>query len=133
MSVLDKPAAPLPPPPATRVAAHLRQTTRDTFHQLAQVFNQGAKQFWKNPRATPAEIAAALGPQAVEVFQLHGKIGALLAQVKPESIAEGVAVVGQFTYNEDGTVTVLENPPPIPVDPAPELDVPFETPEQLVE
>jgi len=38
---------------------------------------------------------------------LHGKLGALLASVKPEAVADGVSVVGQFTMNEDGTVTIL--------------------------
>ncbi len=128
MSVLDNPA-PQPLSQAQRVASQLKTTTRTTFQQLAQVFNQGARQFWANPAATPAEIAAALGPQAVEVFQLHGKIGALLADVKPESIALGMAVVGQFTYNEDGTVTVITPEPEVSSE-AP--NTPFETPEQSV-
>lgn len=120
MSVLDNPTPPPPVPHAVRVANQLKQTTRQTFNQLVQVFNQGAKQFWSNPHATPAEIAAALGPQGAEVFQLHGKIGQLLAQVKPESIAPGMAVVGEFTYNEDGTLTVIEPPAPEPTPPAPQ-------------
>lgn len=117
MSVLDTPSA-QPVPPAERIASQLKTTTRNTYQQLVQAFNQGARLFWSNPVATPEEIAAALGPQAVEVFQLHGKIGQLLAQVKPEAIAPGMAVVGEFTYNEDGTVTVIP-PPPAP-DPAPQ-------------
>jgi hypothetical protein len=78
------------------------------FQQLTSVYNDGARNFWANPRATPQEIAEALGDRAAEVFQLHGKIGALLASVKPESIEPGMSVVGQFTVNQDGTVTVPE-------------------------
>lgn len=96
--------------PAERVAQQLKQQARMTYQQLVQVFNQGAQTFWKNPRVKPSEITAALGTDAKEVFELHGKIGALLATVNPEAIAAGAAVVGEFSYNADGTVTVVDPP-----------------------
>lgn len=117
MSVLDNPIPQPPVPPAVRAAGQLKVTTRQTYNRLVEAFNQGAAMFWQNPTATPAEIAAALGPQAVEIFQLHGMIGQLLAQVKPEAIAPGLAAVGEFTYNEDGSVTIVE-PPEVPANPA---------------
>jgi hypothetical protein len=95
--------------PAVRVANQIKQQARMTFQQLVQAFNQGAKSFWSNPQVPAAEIAAALGADAKEVFELHGKIGALLATVKPEAIQPGISVVGQFTYNEDGTVTITDS------------------------
>jgi hypothetical protein len=110
MSILNPQPAPQIEP-AVRVANQLKQTTRQTFQQLVNVFNQGAHSFWKNPRATPSEIAAALGADAKEVFELHGKIGALLAGVKSDAIAPGMAAVGDFTYNADGTVTVMAPAP----------------------
>lgn len=113
MGVLDNPQVP-EVAPAARVANQLKQQTRMTYQQLVQAFNQGAQSFWKNPRVKPSEVAAALGADAKEVFELHGKIGALLATVSPEAIASGAAVVGQFSYNNDGTVTVVD-----PVEPAP--------------
>lgn len=106
MSILNQPSVP-EVDPAVRAANMLKNQTRQTFQQMVMAFNQGANNFWKNPRATPAEIAAALGSDAKEVFELHAKLGALLASVKPEAIAEGSGVVGQFTINEDGTVTIL--------------------------
>lgn len=114
MGVLDDPLVP-EVPVADRVAQQLKQQVRMTYQQLVQVFNQGAQSFWKNPRATPSEIAAALGTDAKEVFELHGKIGALLASLKPEAIAAGAAVVGEFSYNANGTVTVVDPAPPAPV------------------
>jgi hypothetical protein len=75
--------------------------------------------------ATPEEIAEELGTDAKEVFYLHARLGELIALVKPEAIAEGLGVVGDFTMNEDGTVTVLPPPEPEPVpepDPTPEPD-----------
>lgn len=92
--------------PAVRVANQIKQQARMTFQQLVQAFNQGAQSFWSNPQVPAGDIAAALGADAKEVFELHGKIGALLATVKPEAIQPGLSVVGQFTYNEDGTVTI---------------------------
>lgn len=106
MSILNGPSVP-EVDPAVRAANMLKNQTRQTFQQMVMAFNQGANNFWKNPRSTPAEIAAALGSDAKEVFELHAKLGALLASVKPEAIAEGSGVVGQFTINEDGTVTIL--------------------------
>lgn len=111
MGVLDNPSVP-EISAAQRAAMQIKQQARVTFQQLVQVFNQGAHAFWRNPQAKPSEISAALGADAKEVFELHGKIGALLGSVKPESIASGMAVVGQFTYNTNGTVTVVDPPAP---------------------
>lgn len=113
MGVLDNPSTP-EVPVADRVASQLKQQARMTFQQLVQVFNQGAQAFWKNPRVKPSEIAAALGTDAKEVFELHGKIGALLASVKPDAIAAGASVVGEFSYNANGTVTVVDPAPAAP-------------------
>ena len=105
MSILNNPQVP-EVDPAVRVANQIKQQARSTFQNLVQVFNQGAQSFWSNPRATPAQIAAALGTDATEVFQLHGKIGALLAEIKPEAIQPGLSLVGQYSYNQDGSVTI---------------------------
>jgi hypothetical protein len=105
MSVLNNPEVP-EVAPADRAARQIRQQARATFQQLASTFNQTSRQFWSNPQATPAEIAAALGTDAAEVFALHGRLGAMLTAVRPEAIAEGVALVGQFSINADGTVTI---------------------------
>lgn len=123
MSVLNPPSVE-PVPPGQVVAERIKQQARQTFQQLTMAFNQGARAFWKNNDATPEQIAEALGTNAVEVFQLHGKIGALLASVRPAAIAPGLAMVGTFTYNDDGTVTITGHaadptPPSAPA-PAPE-------------
>lgn len=106
MSILNQPSVP-EVDPAVRAANMLKNQTRQTFQQMVMAFNQGSNNFWKNPRVTPQQIATALGTDAKEVFELHGKLGALLASVKPEAVADGASVVGQFTINEDGTVTIL--------------------------
>lgn len=94
-------------PPASLAANRLKNLTRQTYQQMVQAFNQGAQIFWANHMgASPAEIASELGTDAKEIFELHAKLGALIDSVKPEAITEGISVVGQFTMNEDGTVTV---------------------------
>lgn len=104
MSVLDQ-------APAAAIADAIRRDARDTFGLLQRIFTNGARTFWANPAATPQEIAAALGTSGVELFQLHWRIGELLASIRPEAIADGMAVVGAYTLNEDGTVTVVEQEP----------------------
>lgn len=105
MSVLDNNSQPQLSA-AEKVARQLKAETRQAFANMVKAFNNGAKSFWTNNRATPAEIAATLGSDAKEIFELHGKLGALIASIKPEAINEGSSVVGSFTTNEDGSVTI---------------------------
>jgi hypothetical protein len=107
MSFLLQPGAGNQSPPE-QIAARIKGDAKTLYRYMVASFVNGAKDFWTNSVATPAEIAEALGPDAVEVFSLHAKLGALLAEVNPAAIAAGAAVVGEFEYNEDGTVTVIE-------------------------
>ena len=106
MSILGQPSVP-EVDPAVRVANMIKNQTRQAFRQMLMAFNRGSNNFWKNPVVTPQQIATALGTDAKEVFEIHFKIRDLLASVKPEAIEQGDSVVGQFTLNEDGTVTIL--------------------------
>ena len=93
-------------PESKRVAKDLIFTTRRTYQSMVHAFNQGSRTFWG---ASPEVQQAALdfmGTNAAEVFQLHGKLGALIAEINPDDIQEGLSIVGAFTYNEDGTVTL---------------------------
>ena len=111
MSILDNnPQNPVDK--AFRVASNIKGTTRQTFQMMTNAFNAGSKNFWNNLQATPVEIAAALGTDAREVFELHYALGQLIDSIKPDSIQEGWDVIGQFTMNEDGTVTIGESVPP---------------------
>jgi hypothetical protein len=93
---------------SNQVANRIKNQTRQTFQIMVNAFNEGSKIFWQNPRGlTPTQIAEALGTDAREVFELHYALGLLINSIKPESIQEGWAAIGQFTMNEDGTVTVI--------------------------
>lgn len=89
------------------IANTLKIATVQTFQMMVNSFNSGAKTFWDNPQASPPEIAQELGTDAKEVFQLHYMLGQLIGSVKPEAISEGWSLVGQFTMNDDGTVTIF--------------------------
>lgn len=104
MSLLD----PLPQraPTPCMVSGQLKAQARGVHNMLVRTFNDGAKNFWANPNFTPEQIAECLGTDGRELFQLHAKIGALLAEVDPTAIAEGAAVVGEFVYSDDGHVII---------------------------
>ena len=95
-------------PSAEKTSKQIISQAKSTYNQLVSVFNNGSKMFWRNPNATPSEIASALGSDAAEIFNLHSKIGNLLLEINPNAIQEGLSVVGNFTINDNGTVTILE-------------------------
>jgi hypothetical protein len=111
MSILDNNNNSASVVPSAQIAANrLKMLTRQTYQQMVQAFNQGAKIFWQNPNGIiPADIAAELGNDAKEVFELHYKLGQLISSVKPEAIADGASLVGNFTMNDDGTVTINQS------------------------
>jgi hypothetical protein len=114
MSILDRNDVSNPVPPARIAANRLINMTKHTYQQMVNSFNGGAQVFWQNSMgAAPEDIAAELGTDAREVFELHYKLGQLIATVKPEAIAQGAAMVGNFTMNEDGTVTVIVPEPEV--------------------
>ena len=97
---------------ADQVSNRIKNQTKQTFQNMVNSFNEGSKTFWQNPRGlTPTQIAEALGTDAKEVFELHYALGQLIDSIKPDSIQEGWAAIGQFTMNEDGTVTILNTEP----------------------
>ena len=93
---------------AELIANNIKGSAKNLFQMMVNNFNHGSKNFWNNPQATPTQIATALGTDAKEVFELHYALGQLINSIKPESIQEGWDVIGQFTMNEDGTVTIIE-------------------------
>jgi hypothetical protein len=91
-----------------QVANRIKNQTKQTFQNMVNAFNNGSQTFWNNPQATPTQIATALGTDAKEVFELHYALGQLINSIKPESIQQGWAAIGQFTMNENGTVTIFD-------------------------
>jgi hypothetical protein len=103
---LDFAPKPTPTQPS-EIADALRTQATNIYNNMVSVFNRGSKMFWDNPNATPEQIAASLGTDAKQLFELHYKLGQLISSVDPLAIYAGSSVIGQFTMNEDGTVTVI--------------------------
>jgi DNA-directed RNA polymerase specialized sigma subunit len=92
---------------AQMAARRLIKISRNTYNQMVRAFNLGSKIFWENNKdADPQSIASYLGTNAAEVFQLHHKLGTLISEINPSDIEKGLGRVGNFTVNEDGTVSV---------------------------
>ena len=110
MSILDD--TPQPPSPAEQAATQLKTHLRQTYRYIVASFTEGSQLFWANPQgAEPADIAASLGTDAREIFNLHWQLGQFISSVRPEAVQPGLSLVGNFVINEDGSVTVL---PPSP-------------------
>jgi hypothetical protein len=97
----------VPPNTPEQISEALKLQAKNIYSNMVNVFNRGSKMFWDNPNATPEQIAASLGSDAKQLFQLHYQLGQLISSVNPTDIATGSSVIGQFTMNEDGTVTIL--------------------------
>ena len=95
--------------PAEIAAKRLINMTKQIYNQMVQTYNQGTQIFWKNNNASASEVSTKLGNNAKEIFELHYKLGQLLSTIKPEDIASANALIGNFTMNDDGTVTVVES------------------------
>lgn len=113
MSILDA-TQPSNPNYAELAANNLKTSAKNTFLMMKNAFNAGSINFWNNPRATPQEIAEKLGTDAREIFQLHYALGQLINSIKPEAIELGLSKIGQFTINEDGSVSIIVTTTPEP-------------------
>ena len=91
------------PTESKRHAQDLIRMTRDTYDSMVRTFNEGALLFWNNDSEA---INTELGIQASGLFYLHARLGETIALIDPSSIAQGLSVVGVFTQNEDGTITL---------------------------
>jgi hypothetical protein len=111
MSILDNNPNPQLTP-AQICARNIKGSTKQTFQMIVNSFNFGTKNFWNNPRSTPSEIAQELGTDAKEIFELHYALGQFINSIKPGIINDSLSLIGQFTMNEDGTVTIIETVSP---------------------
>jgi len=98
------------PSPAEVAAQKLIQITKHTYQEMVNAFNQGAEIFWNNSMgASSIEIADKLGTNAKEIFELHYKLGQLLSSIDNSTIVDASSLIGTFTMNEDGTVTIIKS------------------------
>lgn len=108
MSLIDNLTNPVEDPSAEkRAAQRLIEMTKFTYEEMVRTFNEGSKLFWDNDEGISASgINAELGANASGVFYMHARLGDTIALIDPSAITDGLSVVGSFTQNEDGTVTL---------------------------
>lgn len=85
----------------------LKADAKKSFEQLHFTIKRATERFWKNPNYTPQEMALAAGTDAKELFELHSMIVSVLENANPGSCNDIISMVGDYTVNPDGTVTIL--------------------------
>jgi len=104
MSILDEQIEQTSP--SQQIKRRIAMSTKTSYERMVRDFNQGVSMVWEHPSLTPQEVCDALSTNAAEVFQLHGALGTLIANFKPEAVSDSMAKIGEFTSNPDGTVTI---------------------------
>lgn len=117
MSILD--SRPNFNPPIELIVAKLKKRAYNQFRSLIDEYETGLRDFWRNKYYTPQELCDALGPEASELFILHGTIKHVILSVKPEQTLTSVDDYGAFIVNQDGTITITSDVPLVP-EPSPE-------------
>ena len=100
--------------PAQLAAQQIIQIAKQQYQQLSRSGLQGYNLIWNNRNADPEDVVAALGTNALAVFQLAQLnmetvvTAAELGGVTPPSIP---SVPSNYTinFNEDGSATVVYN------------------------
>jgi hypothetical protein len=93
--------------PAAIVAQQMANDAKSTFDLLMVKYTNGLNTLWRNKRASPQDICDALDTDAVELFTLHGSLGAVLNATAPAGVAvPSIADYGTYTANVDGTITI---------------------------
>lgn len=94
--------------PAQETLLGMQQLNHETLHDLASRTKRAFDLFWRNDRATPQEIAAALGTNAATVFDAHAAtVQFLLARDSTLLSPEDYTPPLPYQWNPDGSMTLL--------------------------
>lgn len=92
---------------AKMVADSLISEAVGLYNHMNDIYTNGTHKFWKHPSLTPQQIANGLENKGKELFLLHYQLGQLLNSINPGSVDNVNSVIGSFTMNDDGTVSIL--------------------------
>jgi hypothetical protein len=97
----------LPPSdPAAAAAGQIIQSANFLWNLLTQRYVAAYNVLWNNPRATPQQVVAALGTQAVLIFTRSAELAAFLAGAGVTGIPLTVPAGWSYTANPDGSITL---------------------------
>lgn len=93
--------------PAQHALATMQALHEDALKARARALQEAFNLFWHNDRATPADMAAALGTNAQTAFDLHASEGAALYALAPELFASlNLTPPKAYTFNTDGSLNL---------------------------
>jgi hypothetical protein len=114
MSILQRPPQQTPSKEAKlqNTVRRIKTFAADTYDELSRRQKQGIDLVWSHPELTPQEILDKLGSDSVKVAEYHT---ALTEYIVALAISEGLEPdvkypTNNFTKNQDGTITVLDEP-----------------------
>lgn len=114
-----------------QTAIEAAKITERAFARMVRVQKEGIDLVWNNPNGlTPQEVCDGFGENAASIFMFHGAVTeAIMTVASMDGIEVNLSFpTNKFTYNEDGTVTVLEEPyfgdPEVPSESPSESDLP---------
>jgi hypothetical protein len=96
-----------------RVSKRILNMTAQTYNQLVQTQKQGINMVWKNQQGlTPQQVCDSLGENASKVFDFHGILTEVIATIATiDGVEPDISLpTNAFTRNEDGTITVSDQP-----------------------
>lgn len=89
-----------------KIADAVKNHNDRTLKVLADSFNHSVNLFWKNPAAPANDIATALNTDCKKVLEDQAKLGQFLNGSVPDQVKNSLESIGQYTPNEDGSVTI---------------------------
>lgn len=89
---------------ATAAAKQVDTIGQTLLQQNLRMYTAAFNTFWKNPNATPAQIAAVWGTGAMARFAAHKAIGDAILTAAPNTVLP--APPYQYTLNADGSITI---------------------------
>lgn len=88
---------------------NLARETKDVYESLVRKYNDIMNRFWENHELTPQEVSDALGTDAYSLFLYGNAMSTLIMTVNPSETRLKVPK-NAFTINQDGTVTISDQP-----------------------
>lgn len=95
--------------PAQQAANTVVQIISQTFQIRVQNFKRASSAVWNNPNATPMDVVAAMGTQAVAIFTASGQEATLLNMFLPSlNLPTTIPAGFAFVSNPDGSAVLTK-------------------------
>jgi hypothetical protein len=93
-------------PDINKIADSIKNHSDRTLRVLVDSFNHSVNLLWKNPAASADSIVVSLGTDAKNILEDQARLGQFLNTLVPDRVKNSLESIGQYTPNEDGSVTI---------------------------